>query len=180
MHVQCHYWFLYNSPHRSPKESNPTSQISPSPTLTPEATDSNTERSLTQRHFCHRLDATHDVRKLNEKHVCNYDTDITMGPPSSTHAKVCRYAERQRRRSICNRKTSFRSVDEESWCSSTTASVLTRFGGCVSLRTQSQANKDSPLYVRCMNSHIVSSNLLRLDIALIVPFYLYLLTVYSM
>ena len=42
--AQWHYWFLCNSPQRCPKESNPAPQISPSATVTPEATVSSTER----------------------------------------------------------------------------------------------------------------------------------------
>jgi hypothetical protein len=41
--AQWHHWFSCNSPQRSPKESNPAPQISPSPTDTPEATVSSSE-----------------------------------------------------------------------------------------------------------------------------------------
>jgi len=42
--AQWHHWLNCNSPQRSPKESNPAQQISPSPIDTLEATVSSTER----------------------------------------------------------------------------------------------------------------------------------------
>jgi hypothetical protein len=73
--IQWYHLFLCNSPQRSPKQSNPVQQISPSPTVTPEATVTSTERdhdhnnvtfatySIQQRNFCNLLDTTQYVRK---------------------------------------------------------------------------------------------------------------------
>jgi len=41
--AQWHHWFNCGSPQRSPKESNPAPQISPTPTVIPESTVSSTE-----------------------------------------------------------------------------------------------------------------------------------------